>query len=96
MGNYKLVVVTGAGGFIGGNLISTLRTQGYKWIRAVDVKPLKEWYQRFDDVENLSLDLNLGENCEIDIQGCLRRISPQIWEGWVSSGATKRSVCFLC
>jgi nucleoside-diphosphate-sugar epimerase len=65
MGNYNLVVVTGAGGFIGGNLISTLRTQGYKQIRAVDVKPLEEWCQRFDDVENLSLDLNLGENCEI-------------------------------
>ena len=65
MGNYNLVVVTGAGGFIGGNLISTLRTQGYKWIRAVDVKPLEEWYQRFYDVENLSLDLNLRENCEI-------------------------------
>src|SRR6202165_3700749 len=65
MGSYNLVVVTGAGGFIGGNLISTLRTQGYKWIRAVDVKPLEEWYQRFDDVENLALDLNLGENCEI-------------------------------
>jgi GDP-D-mannose 3', 5'-epimerase len=65
MGNYNLVVVTGAGGFIGGNLISTLRTQGYKRIRAVDVKPLEEWYQRFDDVENLSLDLNLGGNCEI-------------------------------
>src|SRR6202165_3450881 len=64
MGSYNLVVVTGAGGFIGGNLISTLRTQGYKWIRAVDVKPLEEWYQRFDDVENLSLDLNLRENCE--------------------------------
>ena len=65
MGNYNLVVVTGAGGFIGGNLISTLRTQGYKRIRAVDIKPLEEWYQRFDDVENLSLDLNLRENCEI-------------------------------
>jgi nucleoside-diphosphate-sugar epimerase len=65
MGNCNLVVVTGAGGFIGGNLISTLRSQGYKWIRAVDVKPLEEWYQHFDDVENLSLDLNLRENCEI-------------------------------
>jgi GDP-D-mannose 3',5'-epimerase len=65
MENYNLVVVTGAGGFIGGNLISTLRTQGDKRIRAVDVKPLEEWYQRFDDVENLSLDLNLRENCEI-------------------------------
>jgi GDP-D-mannose 3', 5'-epimerase len=65
MGNYNLVVVAGAGGFIGGNLISTLRTQGHKRIRGVDIKPLEEWYQRFDDVENLSLDLNLRENCEI-------------------------------
>jgi GDP-D-mannose 3',5'-epimerase len=65
MGNYNLVVVAGAGGFIGGNLISTLRTQGHKRIRGVDIKPLEEWYQHFDDVENLSLDLNLRENCEI-------------------------------
>ena len=65
MGNYNLVVVAGAGGFIGGNLISTLRTQGHKRIRGVDIKPLDEWYQQFDDVENLSLDLNLRENCEI-------------------------------
>jgi len=65
MGNDNLVVVAGAGGFIGGNLISTLRTQGHKRIRGVDTKPLEEWYQHFDDVENLSLDLNLRENCEI-------------------------------
>ena len=65
MGNDNLVVVAGAGGFIGGNLISTLRTQGHKRIRGVDIKPLQEWYQHFDDVENLSLDLNLRENCEI-------------------------------
>jgi len=64
LGN-ELVVVTGAGGFIGGHLTSVLRTQGHKWIRAVDIKPLDEWYQLFDDVENLSLDLNLKQNCEI-------------------------------
>jgi GDP-D-mannose 3',5'-epimerase len=58
-----LVVVTGAGGFIGGNLVADLRRQGYRKIRAVDIKPLGEWYQRFDDVENLSLDLNIRENC---------------------------------
>src|ERR1700687_6466920 len=65
MGNYNLVVVAGAGGFIGGNLISTLRTEGHKRIRGVDIKPLEEWYQHFDDVENLSLDLNHRENCEM-------------------------------
>jgi len=64
-----LVVITGAGGFIGGSLVADLRKQGYKKIRAVDVKPLNEWYQRFDDVENLSLDLNIKENCDRSAQG---------------------------
>ena len=59
-----LALVTGAGGFIGGNLVSDLRARGHERIRAVDIKPLDEWYQRFDDVENLSLDLNLREHCE--------------------------------
>jgi GDP-D-mannose 3',5'-epimerase len=65
----QLVVVTGAGGFIGGNLVADLRRKGHAMIRAVDVKPLDEWYQHFDDVENLSLDLNLRENCETAAQG---------------------------
>jgi len=60
-----LVVVTGGGGFIGGSLVASLRQQGYKRIRAVDIKPLAHWYQRFPDVENLTLDLNLRENCDI-------------------------------
>ena len=64
-----LSVVTGAGGFIGGALISSLRARGFERVRGVDVKPLEEWYQRFDDVENLSLDLNLKENCEIAARG---------------------------
>jgi len=58
-----LILVTGAGGFIAGNLVAELRRQGYKRIRAVDIKPLDDWYQRFDDVENLSLDLEIRENC---------------------------------
>ena len=33
------------------------------------MKPLNEWYQRFSDVENLRLDLNLKENCEIAAKG---------------------------
>ena len=65
----KLIVVTGAGGFIGGHLVATLRERGHKAIRAVDIKRLEDWYQRFDDVENLSLDLNLKENCEIAARG---------------------------
>jgi GDP-D-mannose 3', 5'-epimerase len=65
----SIVVVTGAGGFIGGAFVAELRRRGYPSIRAVDVKPYQLWYQRFDDVENLSLDLNLRENCEIVARG---------------------------
>ncbi len=64
-----LILVTGAGGFIGGAMVGELRRQGYKRIRAVDVKPLDEWYQVFDDADNLVLDLNLKENCEQAAQG---------------------------
>jgi nucleoside-diphosphate-sugar epimerase len=65
----ELVVVTGAGGFIGGNLVARLRAKGHKKIRALDVKPLSDWYQHFTDVENLCLDLNLKENCRIAAKG---------------------------
>ncbi len=63
--NDNLILVTGAGGFIGGNLVSSLKNQGYTRIRAVDVKPLEHWYQKFDDVENLCLDLNEKVSCEV-------------------------------
>jgi GDP-D-mannose 3', 5'-epimerase len=58
------ILVAGAGGFIGGALIAVLRKHGYRHLRGVDIKPFEQWYQRFEDVENLSLDLNLKENCE--------------------------------
>src|SRR5262249_8667260 len=65
----ELVVVTGAGGFIGGAMVAEFRRAGYRKIRAVDIKPLEEWYQSFEDVENLVLDLNLKENCETAARG---------------------------
>jgi GDP-D-mannose 3',5'-epimerase len=67
--NNSKILVTGAGGFIGGALISVLRQQGCRDLRGVDVKPFDQWYQRFEDVENLSLDLNLKDNCERAAEG---------------------------
>jgi GDP-D-mannose 3',5'-epimerase len=57
------VLVCGAGGFIGGWLVADLRNKGATKIRAVDLKPLEQWYQRFKDVENLSLDLQDRAAC---------------------------------
>jgi len=65
MNTDEMVLVTGAGGFIGGHLIAALRGQGFTRLRAVDVKPMGGWYQSFRDVENLSLDLNDKANCRL-------------------------------
>jgi nucleoside-diphosphate-sugar epimerase len=58
-----LIVITGAGGFIGGSLVRYFYDLGYTHIRAVDKKPLSQWYQRIPNVENLCLDLNNIEAC---------------------------------
>ena len=52
MSKQPTIVVTGAGGFIGGHLVADFRRQGLRNIRAIDIKPLDEWYQVFPDVEN--------------------------------------------
>lgn len=65
----NLVVVCGAGGFIGGYLVADLRKKGFRNIRAVDIKPFNEWFQIFPDVENLSMDLRRLDSCEIAVKG---------------------------
>jgi GDP-D-mannose 3',5'-epimerase len=56
-------VVCGAGGFIGGHLVQSLLANGVDVIRAVDIKPLDEWYQVSKDVDSLSLDLKDKDSC---------------------------------
>jgi len=65
----KLIVVAGGGGFIGGHLVARLRDDGHTRIRSVDVKPLSEWYQVFDDVENVVADLKLRDACQAACRG---------------------------
>jgi nucleoside-diphosphate-sugar epimerase len=64
-----LILVTGAGGFIGGHLVAELRRRGHRRIRAVDIKPFDEWYQTFDDVDNRSLDLREIGACHQSASG---------------------------
>ncbi|MGH9257344.1 MAG: NAD-dependent epimerase/dehydratase family protein [Vicinamibacterales bacterium] len=59
-----LVVVTGAGGFIGGHLVSELSRRGHRHIRAVDIKPVDAWHQLVPGADNRQLDLRHREACE--------------------------------
>lgn len=63
MGKRDLIVVCGGGGFIGGHLIASLIRDGYTRIRAVDYKPLAQWWQRHKGVESLRLDLTHPDAC---------------------------------
>ena len=55
-------LVVGAGGFIGGHVVSRLLQNKFK-VKAVDIKPFQFWFQKFDDCENYSLDMKSLENC---------------------------------
>ncbi|MEV6525562.1 NAD-dependent epimerase/dehydratase family protein [Longispora sp. NPDC051575] len=61
-------VVTGAGGFIGGHLTRALLAEG-KTVRAVDIKPLNEWYQRFDTAEEVVADVSLLQDARAVVDG---------------------------
>jgi GDP-D-mannose 3',5'-epimerase len=54
------VLVTGAGGFIGHNLVTFLREKGY-WVRGVDIK--KPEFSEMDADEFELLDLRRWDNC---------------------------------
>ncbi|MDP6075065.1 MAG: NAD-dependent epimerase/dehydratase family protein [Myxococcota bacterium] len=62
------ILVTGAGGFIGGHLIANLFERGFTNLRAIDIKPIGAWYQRFEGVDNLSLDLQEIQHCRAATQ----------------------------
>jgi nucleoside-diphosphate-sugar epimerase len=71
LNNDDLILITGAGGFIGGSLVRYFHDQGFIRIRAVDKKPLVEWYQRTPGVESLSIDLSERANCQRAAEGAV-------------------------
>ena len=64
MNKDSVVLVTGAGGFIGGHIISELIQRGFNRIRAVDIKPVPEWFQVFPEADSLQLDLAAWPACQ--------------------------------
>jgi len=66
-----LIVITGGGGFIGGNLALYFIRKGFTNIRAVDKKPLYEWYLRVPGVQNLCLDVSREAACQRACEGAV-------------------------
>jgi|TARA_B100000929_G_scaffold110393_1_gene87480 nucleoside-diphosphate-sugar epimerase len=60
----KKILVSGAGGFIGGHLVSKLMKDGFNIVCA-DIKPFNKWFQIFEENLNHSIDLK-------DYEACLR------------------------
>ena len=66
-----LIVITGAGGFIAGNLALYFHKKGFTNIRAVDKKPLYEWYLHVPGTQNLCLDVSVEANCRRVCEGAV-------------------------
>jgi GDP-D-mannose 3', 5'-epimerase len=64
----RRVLVAGAGGFIVGHLVGELLQRGAN-VRAVDRKPLEEWFQLHGEAGNAVLDLSLRESCIEAVDG---------------------------
>ena len=91
----RSVVVTGAGGFIGGHLVGALRERGVERIRAVDVKPTENWYQRFDDVENVVADLSIIDECRSACTGADTVFSLAADMGGMGFIENNKALCML-
>jgi GDP-D-mannose 3',5'-epimerase len=63
------ILVSGAGGFIGGWLVRYLQENGFTDLRAVDIKPLEEWHQVIEGVDNRVADLRALEACRNAVSG---------------------------
>ncbi len=66
--SHGISVVCGGGGFIGGHLVADLLRRGHQ-VRAVDIKPLRQWHQVWNQAKNLALDLSRRDACFEALEG---------------------------
>jgi GDP-D-mannose 3', 5'-epimerase len=91
----KRVLVTGAGGFIGGHLVSELRRRGFEDLRAVDIKPLGRWYQEHEGIDNRSLDLREKDACYEAAEGAAYVFNLSADMGGMGFIETHKAECML-
>jgi nucleoside-diphosphate-sugar epimerase len=88
------VLVTGAGGFIGGALVSDLLRSGRE-VRAVDCKPLEEWFVTEVAADNRVLDLRELESCRVAADGCAEVYNLAADMGGMGFIETHKADCML-
>lgn len=89
------ILVCGAGGFIGGHLVQALEDQGHYFIRAVDIKPTTQWYQKSVTADNQVLDLKNAANCLHVLQGIDTVYNLAADMGGMGFIENKRALCAL-
>lgn len=90
-----VVVVAGAGGFIGGHLTASLLRERNVRVRAVDVKPQAEWFQVHPNAQNLTLDLRLREHCFKAVEGATEVYNLAADMGGMGFIENNKALCML-
>ena len=88
------ILVTGAGGFIGGFLVERLIEMGYE-VKAVDIKPFNEWHQLFDKSLNFTRDMTMLENCLEMTEGVDEVINMACNMGGMGFIENNKALCML-
>lgn len=91
----QLIVVAGAGGFIGGHLVAELLRRGHTNIRAVDIKPFDEWYQVFEGVDNVVADLKELPACRAACRGATEVYNLAADMGGMGFIENNKALCML-
>jgi GDP-D-mannose 3',5'-epimerase len=89
------ILVAGAGGFIGGHLVGRLIARGARRVRAIDRKPLSEWYQLFPSAENRRADLRDLKACRAATSGISKVYNLAADMGGMGFIETHRADCML-
>ena len=91
-----LIVITGAGGFIGGALAGYFKDKGFTNIRGVDIKPIDQWYQTVEGVENIpDCDLQLKDNCYRVCEGAVEVYNLAADMGGMGFIEANKAACML-
>ncbi|MBI4887713.1 MAG: NAD-dependent epimerase/dehydratase family protein [Acidobacteria bacterium] len=90
-----LIVVAGAGGFIGGHLVADLLRSGHGRIRGVDIKPFDEWFQRSPEIDSRRLDLRGRDACLEAVAGARQVYNLASDMGGMGFIETHKAECML-